>query len=233
MEIVTASEMRAIDRETIDVLGIPGPVLMENAGRSVVQHLRRRFGGLETKQIVILCGKGNNGGDGFVASRWLNGMGVPTRTILLGDPDDIKGDAKLNLDILLRLGIPVDSAPDSESFQRFADLLFSCDIIVDAMLGTGLKRAASGIFSEVIETSYGFHLLKVTKREKGREIAYEEVAAQINNELKQKTMQREYSVFIDELRQKANIMTHPEEIARAQRLLAEEFSPRAAAPAKQ
>jgi len=89
-----------------------------------------------------------------------------------------------------------------------------------------------GKLSEVIETSYGYHLLKVTKREKGREIAYEEAAAQIKNELKQKRMQQEYSAFIDELRHKANIMILPEEIARAQRLLAEEFSPRAAASAK-
>ncbi len=151
MEVVTAAEMRAIDREAIEVLGIPGPVLMENAGRSVVEHLKRRFDDLETRQVVILCGKGNNGGDGFVVSRWLNGMGVPTKTILLGSKDEVKGDAKLNLEILSGLGIPVDTAPDQAVFRRFADVLFSCDIIVDAMLGTGLTQGASGIIAEVIE----------------------------------------------------------------------------------
>jgi len=151
MEVATAAEMRAIDREAIEVLGIPGPVLMENAGRSVVEHLKRRFDDLGTRQVVILCGKGNNGGDGFVVSRRLNGMGVPTKTILLGSTDDVKGDAKLNLDVLSGLGVPVDTAAEEEVFRRFADVLFSCDIIVDAMLGTGLKRGAAGIIGEVIE----------------------------------------------------------------------------------
>ena len=151
MEAVTAAEMRALDREAIEALGIPGPVLMENAGRSVVEHLKRRFGDISTRQIVVLCGKGNNGGDGFVVSRWLNGMGVPTRTIVLATLDEVKGDAKLNLEILRRIGVSVDSAPDLPSFRKFADTLFSCDVIVDGMLGTGLVRGASGIFGDVID----------------------------------------------------------------------------------
>ena len=128
MEVVTAAEMRAVDREAIEVLGIPGPVLMENAGRSVVEHLRRRFHDLVTRQVVVLCGKGNNGGDGFVISRWLCGMGVPTKTILLGDKEDVKGDAKLNLDILSGLGIVVECAPEEEVFRRFAELPGETDV---------------------------------------------------------------------------------------------------------
>jgi len=151
VRVATAAEMRAIDRETIDNVGIPGPVLMENAGRSVVEEMKRRFENLETLQVVILCGKGNNGGDGFVVSRLLHSMGIPARTVLLGQPKEVKGDAALNLSILSKLGIPVESAPDIESFRRFEELLFGCDIIVDALLGTGLKRGVSGYYSDVID----------------------------------------------------------------------------------
>ena len=151
MEIATAAQMRAIDDETIRDIGIPGPVLMESAGMSVVAALKGRFKSLETKQVVVLCGRGNNGGDGFVVSRRLNLMGAPVRTILLGTPDQAKGDAKLNLEILSRLGIPVETAPDAESFKGFSDLIFSSDIIVDAILGTGLSRGVSGYLGDVIE----------------------------------------------------------------------------------
>src|SRR5271157_6549678 len=97
MKVLTAAEMREVDRLTTERYGIPGLTLMENAGKSVAQFIQQRFPHLERKRIVILCGRGNNGGDGFVVARHLLDMGARPVVFLLAQPEDVHGDAAVNL----------------------------------------------------------------------------------------------------------------------------------------
>jgi NAD(P)H-hydrate epimerase len=147
--------MREVDRRTIE-MGIPGIVLMENAGHRVVEFLVDRFAPLSGHRIVVLCGKGNNGGDGLVVARQLYSRFRPLalHIVLLADPDELKGDAAANYRMLLACGCPVarEIPPDA----RFATLL------LDALLGTGIGGPATGRMLEGIrEINHGFPLAKV------------------------------------------------------------------------
>ena len=98
MKVLTAAEMREVDRVTIEA-GIPGIILMENAAHRVVEFIRERFSPLSAQRIVILCGKGNNGGDGLAMARQLS-----CTCVLLADPEELKGDAAANYRMLLASG---------------------------------------------------------------------------------------------------------------------------------
>src|ERR1700757_2236411 len=98
MKILTAAEMREVDRLTIERYGIPSLLLMENAGKSVADFVTGRFRGLESRRIVVLCGKGNNGGDGFVAARHLADAGATPIVILVVAQEEMRGDAAANRD---------------------------------------------------------------------------------------------------------------------------------------
>lgn len=155
MKVLTAAEMRDVDRRTQE-LGIPGTVLMENAGHRVVEFLARRFAPLASQRIVILCGKGNNGGDGMVVARQLYTRFKPTHlhVVLLANPDDLKGDAAANLRMLEGCGCPVLREIPADA--RHASLL------LDALLGTGLTGPASGrMLDGIREINTGFPLAKV------------------------------------------------------------------------
>src|SRR5512137_2889537 len=104
MKLVTAAEMRELDRRAIQEFGIPSLVLMENAGRTTYQILRREFPNLPG-EVAVLAGRGNNGGDGFVVARYLANAEVPLAVFLLGPKEQVSGDARVNLDILAHLGI--------------------------------------------------------------------------------------------------------------------------------
>lgn len=136
--VVTAEEMRWCDEYTIKKLGIPSLVLMENAGSGVAAIVRKRFGPLQAKKIAVLCGKGNNGGDGFVVTRHLLTDGASVTVFLLAHPREIKGDARVNYEILKKF----ERAGVSLHVKQFA--LSSAntahpDIVVDAMFGTGFS----------------------------------------------------------------------------------------------
>ena len=97
MKVLTSSQMKEIDRKTIEEIGIPGPVLMENAGIRIAKAILARFPAIGAEHIVIVAGKGNNGGDGFVVARHLFNMGARPTVLLLAAQDEVKGDAALNL----------------------------------------------------------------------------------------------------------------------------------------
>ncbi len=150
LPVVTAEQMQAIDRYTIDDLGIPGIVLMENAGAGIVQDLQKCFPDLTRKKIFIFCGKGNNGGDGFVIARHLFNLGSEVRALLAGKLSELKGDAKINAASAQSIGIQVDElAPDN--VNQYDHKLRHCDIIIDAVLGTGLNKPVSGFMQKVID----------------------------------------------------------------------------------
>lgn len=131
MRIMSRDEVRAVDRRAIEEFGLAGVVLMENAGRSVVEAIVARFGGEATHRVAIFCGIGNNGGDGFVIARHLANRDWPVRIVVVGETSRYSGDAKINLDVCRAAGMAIESA------DAIGDALTWADVVVDAMLGTG------------------------------------------------------------------------------------------------
>src|ERR1039458_5028867 len=124
MKILTASEMQRIDRLTTERYGVAGLTLMENAGRSVVEFLLSHLAPLANHRIVILCGKGNNGGDGLVVARLLREQGLSSRVLLFADPQGLRGDAAANYARLLATGAPeiISNAGASRSEEHTSEL---------------------------------------------------------------------------------------------------------------
>ncbi len=147
MKISSVSEMRALDREAINAYGIADELLMENAGGSAFAVLRERFG-VAGRRIVIVCGAGNNGGDGLVLARKIHAELGVAEVYVLGDPQRYQGAAALNWRIVERLPITV------QRLEKATDLeaaLSSCDAVVDAIFGTGLGRKVEGRYAEAID----------------------------------------------------------------------------------
>jgi hydroxyethylthiazole kinase-like uncharacterized protein yjeF len=146
MRIVCAEEMRAIDRATSERFGVPSLTLMENAGKAVADYVLSHRAAAE--RVVVLCGKGNNGGDGFVAARRLHEQGKEVRVILLANSDDLRGDAAAMFDKLPFAAIAVPSREELKS-DRVQSLL-QADLYLDAVLGTGFKPPVSGLYADAI-----------------------------------------------------------------------------------
>jgi ADP-dependent NAD(P)H-hydrate dehydratase / NAD(P)H-hydrate epimerase len=142
--------MREADRRTIEEIGIPSLVLMENAGRQVVAAMEAIYTDLTDRHVAILCGRGNNGGDGFVVARTLVQRGVGVSVFLIGQVSDVRGDARVNLDILGRLGLTVVEVADGQAWELHVSEVRDCTLIVDAIFGTGLNAPVSGLIESVI-----------------------------------------------------------------------------------
>lgn len=151
MILVTAAEMQAMDRQTIESYGISGLELMENAGRGATRVLLDQFGNRINAMVGIICGKGNNGGDGFVMARCLADRRIKATVYLLAETAAVKGDAATNLKRLAALEVPVIEIPDEDSFSKIKSELSRCDLLVDAILGTGLTADVKGFFKTVID----------------------------------------------------------------------------------
>ena len=149
-KIATASEMQAIDRNAIDEFGIPGTILMENAGRGIVFCLEELFPDIEGKKITVISGKGNNGGDGFVIARHLFNRNADVQVFLLGKLDSLKEDARLNADIAFKMGVAIKEF-EEKNLSSMDRILRHSDVIVDAIFGTGLTKPARGMFEKVID----------------------------------------------------------------------------------
>ncbi len=151
MYLVTASEMQKMDRQTIESFGIPGRILMENAGLGATHFFLEQFKDAEKKKIGIVAGRGNNGGDGFVIARYLAQKGMRVTVYLLSENQTVEGDAAANLDLLFPLKVPVVEMPDLESFSSQKTAMRHEAIWIDAILGTGLRSDVKGFFREVID----------------------------------------------------------------------------------
>ena len=151
MEILTGEQMRRVDRRAIDEFGVPSLDLMEAAGRGVAAALLEEFPEARQAGVLILCGKGNNGGDGLVAARHLAALGLEPRVVLLADGDGLSGDAATNLAAARAAGIEVHETPDETRWQAERSSLDSGRIVLDAMLGTGVRGGARGLVARVIE----------------------------------------------------------------------------------
>jgi hydroxyethylthiazole kinase-like uncharacterized protein yjeF len=146
MKIVTADEMRAIDRTTSERFGVPSLTLMENAGSAVAEHVLTQYA--NAKRIAVFCGKGNNGGDGFVAARRLHEKGKMVQVIVLADPADVRGDAAAMFGKLPMPAVVVRSGEDLQSERVRISL--AADLYLDAILGTGFKPPVTGLYAEAI-----------------------------------------------------------------------------------
>jgi hydroxyethylthiazole kinase-like uncharacterized protein yjeF len=150
MRVLNTRQMRDADRRTIDEIGIPSIVLMENAGRQAVAAMEAAFEDLADSQVGVICGHGNNGGDGFVVARTLIQRGVDVGVFLLGSVAEITGDARTNLEVLGRIGLTVVEITSAQEWELHFSELSECDLIVDAILGTGFRGHLSGLLETVV-----------------------------------------------------------------------------------
>jgi len=150
MRVLNASQMRAVDRRTIDDIGIPSIVLMENAGRQVVAAMESLVEDLPSRRIAVLCGTGNNGGDGFVVARTLHQRDVEVAVYVVGALPDVRGDARTNLDVIGRLGLSIVELADAQAWELHGSQVTAADVVVDAIVGTGLSRALGGLHESIV-----------------------------------------------------------------------------------
>ena len=151
--VMTRDEVRAIDAWAIDTLGVPGVVLMENAGRSCAELIQEKLRDIIEPKVCIFCGTGNNGGDGYVIARHLMNSAFRVTVVVCGDPAKIKGDAKINLNILERMGRPVErlNPADNNITDRVNTYTAEADLLVDGLFGTGLRGQVSDEYQYLIE----------------------------------------------------------------------------------
>src|SRR6266852_1809151 len=146
MKIVTAAEMREIDRAASERFGVPSLTLMENAGTAVAEFVTSRYP--SAKRIGLVCGKGNNGGDGFVTARRLHQAGKEVRVLLLSERAELRGDAA---EMFTKLPVaPVTASSPEQLKTEPARAVFDADVVVDAILGTGFRPPVSGLYAEAI-----------------------------------------------------------------------------------
>ncbi len=141
LDLYRAEQVRELDRTAIEDFAIPGLTLMERAGSASYQLLRTKWP--EAQDITVVCGTGNNGGDGFVVARLALQDGIAVRVVQLGDSNKLSGDAKRNADAFIALGgevIPYESVPEQT------------EVIVDGVFGTGLEREVTGLWAEALIT---------------------------------------------------------------------------------
>jgi ADP-dependent NAD(P)H-hydrate dehydratase / NAD(P)H-hydrate epimerase len=158
MKVVTADEMRNIDRKTIEEYGVPGVVLMERAGLAVALRIRELFGKNKERRarskegnyrkVIVLAGSGNNGGDGFVVARNLHKAGWDVKVFLTSKPENLKGDALIQYKTAAKSGVTI--SPVEELLTHHSSLITRHSVFVDALLGTGLSKNIAGMLSEII-----------------------------------------------------------------------------------
>jgi hydroxyethylthiazole kinase-like uncharacterized protein yjeF len=150
MKILTAAEMKEVDRLSTERAGIPSLTLMENAGGSVAEFIQERFGDLSDRRIIVFCGKGNNGGDGFVVARRLREMGAHPEVVLCASPDEVRGDAAENLQRWRAFPGEVQVIEGETAWEKLGLSFGPGTVIVDALLGTGTRGPVTGLLQRVI-----------------------------------------------------------------------------------
>ncbi len=147
MKLVTAKQMREIDKEAIENVSIPGLELMEKAGKCTAEVVKGMLVHPKGKKVLIFCGSGNNGGDGFVVGRYLYGWKAKAIFYLLSGISKVKGDAKVNLNKAKRLKLPIKEILRKDDLPKKIE----ADLIVDAIFGTGFEGEVTGLAGEVVD----------------------------------------------------------------------------------
>ena len=162
MRLFTSDEMRAADQHAIEKVGIPSLVLMENAGIKSLFTLEKILGGLKNRRFCIICGKGNNGGDGLVIARHLANNNIPVYVFLLAEPDKLSPDSRTNLDILARINHDFAIIRDEDDVNRLRVAMEFSDCIIDCIFGTGFSGDIEGLSASVIEAMNDSRAVKVS-----------------------------------------------------------------------
>jgi hydroxyethylthiazole kinase-like uncharacterized protein yjeF len=147
MKVCKVAEIRQLDRRAIEEYSIPSEILMENAGAAAYNVIQKEFG-VQDKKFAVLCGPGNNGGDGFVVARHLHAGGAAVKVGVLAERAKYRGEARKNLDIIEHFPVEI---LDVKSVSQIQKAISNVDVIVDALLGTGLDREVEGLLKETIE----------------------------------------------------------------------------------
>ena len=152
--VMTRDEVRKVDSWAINTLGVPGVVLMENAGRSCAELIKEELKEVAHPKVCIFCGTGNNGGDGYVIARHLLNSSFEVVVVICANRGKVKGDAKINLDILERLGRPIEqlNLGDANVPAQVKVFAADADMLVDGLFGTGLSGQLSDEYKQLIET---------------------------------------------------------------------------------
>jgi len=150
MKLLSGTQMSALDREAIERVGLPSLVLMENAGRAFVRNLCQRDAALRDKRVVVVAGKGNNGGDGLVVARVLAERGASVRAFLLFEPERCSEQTAVQARVLAHSGVDVDVLDDTAGLAPLRDALERAHVVVDALLGIGIKGAPRAEVAEVV-----------------------------------------------------------------------------------
>jgi hydroxyethylthiazole kinase-like uncharacterized protein yjeF len=151
MLVLTASEMANLDRQTIEEIGVPGIVLMENAAQGAAAFYLEVVPDLLSRRIAVLAGTGNNGGDGFALARIFHNRGAEVRVFCLRSPDRLAGDALTNFQILRKINVPVVVWDEAQGFDEQWKAVQESDAVIDAILGTGLNSEVRGLFGKIME----------------------------------------------------------------------------------
>jgi NAD(P)H-hydrate epimerase len=147
MKVSTVEQMRALDQRAISEYGVPDQILMENAGLATCHHVLDAYG-VDGQRFAVVCGLGNNGGDGLVVARKLHSSGGHVTVLVVGDPERYSGSSAANLEMVLTAGI--DLVPEA-SIEQITATLAGADVVVDGLLGTGLVRDVDGRYAEVVQ----------------------------------------------------------------------------------
>jgi len=155
--VMSRDQVRRVDAWAIDEMGVPGVVLMENAGRSCAELAAQKLAGTDNPKVCIFCGTGNNGGDGYVSARHLLNAGLEVKVVLCGERDEVQGDARVNLEILERLGHVIQRLDpgDPDAVTHVRTLAGEADMLVDALFGTGLRGELKRDHQLLIEAMNG------------------------------------------------------------------------------
>ncbi|HTP70434.1 MAG TPA: NAD(P)H-hydrate dehydratase [Dongiaceae bacterium] len=154
MKALTAAEMREVDRLTTERFGVPGLELMEAAGRGVAEEFLEKYGHQNPeppRRVVVLCGKGNNGGDGFVVARYLKEEADEIEAYLFAKPEELRGDARKNYERWRDLGGAVTIIENETEWQKAWSKITTSEVLIDALLGTGVRGPVTGLFARAIE----------------------------------------------------------------------------------
>jgi hydroxyethylthiazole kinase-like uncharacterized protein yjeF len=151
MRLVKSAEIQEMDRVSIHDMGIPGVVLMENAARGATRLFLDHFKPAPDAHVLVLCGRGNNGGDGYVMARYLHNAGLKITVVVLATFEKISGDALINLDLIRGMGLQILEVQAEKQWQSHRFLLNQCDYIIDGIFGTGLNAPVRGFYAQVIQ----------------------------------------------------------------------------------
>ena len=157
--LMAKKQVRAVDSWAINTLGVPGVILMENAGRSCAELIKEKLKDIAHPKVCIFCGTGNNGGDGYVIARHLLNSGFEVVVVICGNRHKVKGDAKINLDILERLGRPIEqlNLRDGDVPAQVKAFAADADMLVDGLFGTGLGGQLSDEYKQLIDSINACH----------------------------------------------------------------------------